>query len=83
MFLGIKAIAKALLVLAVSFFVLLGVTKTESRRLQQFGRIIAIGLFLVAILSIVCTLYLGIIYGGSPKYMPFKKMHYKMMMPGR
>jgi hypothetical protein len=72
--LGIMAMAKALLTLAVSFFVLLGVTKTDSKGLQQFGRIVGAGLFILAIFSLAISLYAGLKWGYQGKTMPYKKM---------
>ena len=80
-FLGIFPISHALFILAVSFFVLLGATKAESRVLKEFGRLIAIALWIVAIYLIAITIYLGFTYGsGVDRYMPYAKMH-KFMMP--
>ena len=77
--LGIGPIVKGLFMLAVSFFVLLGVTKTDSRGLQQFGRIIAASLFIIAIFSMVATTLLGFKCSGPGK-MQYKDMYKKMMM---
>jgi len=56
---GMFPIVKALLLLVVSFFVLIGVTKADSKRLKQFGRILAVALWLVSVCVITCSLFSG------------------------
>ena len=64
--LGLHLLAKAVLVFAVSFFVLLGVNKTESKGLKQFGRIIAFAMWVIAVVTIVSVVYCSIMSVACP-----------------
>lgn len=85
MLFGLSPVVKALFMLVVSFFVLFAVAKTESKRLRQFGRIIAITLCIIAAYVIIMALYSSVM--GKPclykskfhRYMPYEKMHHGMM----
>jgi cell division protein FtsW (lipid II flippase) len=50
-------VEKVMLALVVSFFVLIGVTRTDSKNLKTFGRILAITLCLIAILATIFLIY--------------------------
>lgn len=63
MILGVFPLVVAVLLLVVSFFVLVVVTKTESKSLQSFGRILAITLCIFATISIITTIYLSLTLG--------------------
>lgn len=85
MLFGLFPIVKALFILALSFFILFVVSKTESKGLKQFGRIIAIALCIIATYVIIMALYSSAT-GKSCLYksrfyrdMPYKKMHHGMM----
>lgn len=82
---GLFPVVKALLMLIVSFFVLFAVSRTESKRLKQFGRILAVTLCIIAAYLIIIALYLSVTgkslsYKSMPyRYMPYKRMHHGMM----
>ena len=50
-------IIQAVIALVISFFVLLGVSKTDSIGLRTFGRILAFTLWVIAVYLIVFALY--------------------------
>ena len=66
-YLGMGMLLKVLFVYAVSFFVLLGVTKTESGGLKQLGRIVAMGLCIIATYIVIVTVYCSVASMVSPK----------------
>jgi len=70
---GILPIVKALMLLVVSFFVLLGVTKTDSKNLKQFGRILAIILMTISAYVFIASFAVDLL----GKQCPF---NYKMQM---
>lgn len=71
-------IIKAVLLLVVSFFVLVGVTKTESKNLKTFGRILAITLWIISAVSIIFSIYLSNTTSRLPRMHKYHPMH-KMM----
>ena len=67
----------AMLLLVLSFFVLVGVSKTDSKTLKSFGRILTVILWAIAACLIAVTLYLN--YSGAKgKTLRYKLMPYKM-----
>ena len=62
---GLYKIIKALGLLVVAFFVLLGASKTNSKGLKQFGKFLAIALSAVGAILIVCAVYSSLT--GSPR----------------
>ncbi len=85
--LGYAMLMKAIGLVVVSFFVLLGASKADSSKLQKFGRILAFTLWLLAICSVVSALFSTLAeakyekYMISPKYKTSKRMykqHFKM-----
>lgn len=52
-------VEKVMLLLVVSFFVLVGVTKTDSKNLKTFGRILAMTFWIIAICATICLVYSG------------------------
>jgi len=84
MLFGLFPVVKALVMLTVSFFVLFVVSKTESKALKQFGRILAVTFCIIAAYLIITALYLSVT--GKPcsyKSMPYKYMPHKQMYRGR
>jgi len=81
---GLYKIIKALVLLVVAFFVLLGASKTNSKGLKQFGKFLAIALSAVAAILIVCAVYSNLTGSKSKcrKSMP-KMMYHKKMMQKR
>lgn len=77
-FCGLFAIMKTLLLLIVSFFILVAVSKVESQKLKKFGRILAIVLWVIAGCVIVCTFYLSVT-GNYRSFAPHSFHKYKMM----
>ncbi|UCC95584.1 MAG: hypothetical protein JSW40_02245 [Candidatus Omnitrophota bacterium] len=78
---GLIPVMKALFMVVTSFFVLFCVTKTESKGLKQFGRIIAFTLWIIAAYLIILGLYARITgipckHGG----LSFRKMHHGKMI---
>jgi FtsH-binding integral membrane protein len=75
-------IVKALCMLTVSFFILFAVSKTESKGLQQFGRIIAVTFWVMAIALVILSFYASLTgqshLCGKDKGMFYKKMHHGM-----
>ncbi len=55
-------IIKSLHLLTLSFFILFAATKTDSDRLKQFARILAITIIIVATALILFSIYLNLIY---------------------
>jgi len=55
-------IVKVLHLLSLSFFVLFAAAKTDSVKLQKFGRIIAATLCIVAAALLFLSIYLNLIY---------------------
>ncbi|MDD3296672.1 MAG: hypothetical protein PHU64_04845 [Candidatus Omnitrophica bacterium] len=77
---GVFMLIKVIFMLVVSFFVLFAVSKTDSRGLQQFGRILAFSIWIIAIYILAVNLYArGIrnVHYGS------KAVRYGKKMSGR
>jgi len=70
---GFTPIVNALFLLTVSFFVLLAASRSESRGLKQFGRIIAVAFWIIAASIVVGTVYLSLTDDFSP-YKPRIKL---------
>ncbi len=60
---GLMPIVQAVLLSVVSFFVLVAVTKTESKNLQKFGRLLACALWTIAVVMVVSTFF----FSGTSK----------------
>lgn len=71
------SIIPATVFLTVSFFVLFAVQKTETQGLKQFGRIVAVLLWI----SSAAVLSMGIFVLTTGRH-PLFSMHHKMMMGG-
>ncbi len=76
------SLVPAMMLLTVSFFVLVAVSKIQSKALRNFGKIIAVVLCIFAGLSIIASIYLGItgkFRKGSWKspFMPHWQYHLK------
>lgn len=84
MVLNLFPAGKIMIMLTVSFFVLIAAAKTDSRRLKQFGRIIAMSLWIIA-----AAIYLDATYSNLTgketcsfdKSMFSNKMHHHKKMP--
>ena len=50
----------ATIFLTISFFVLLGSEKTESTGLKTFGKVVTVLLWCIAVLVIICGIYMGV-----------------------
>lgn len=57
---GLFCLTPAVLLLAISFFVLFAVSKTDSRTLKKFGATIAVLLWILAGLLLILSVYFGI-----------------------
>jgi len=78
-YLGILPFFQAIMLLAFSFFVLFAASKTESKNLKSFGRIIAASFWVIACAVIIISIYLnvtGLYLLGAPR-LPFK--YHRMM----
>ena len=69
-------IVKAVLLIVVSFFVLLGVSKAESKNLKTLGRMLAITLWIISASAIICSIFSGY----ADKYPKLNKYHHKYKM---
>jgi len=79
---AIFPIIKGVLLLVVSFFVLIGVTKVGSQRIKKFGRILAIVLWILSACMMICSVYLSACgKSSSQKYLKYHK--YNSMMKCR
>jgi len=74
-------LAKAFLLVVVSFFTLLGASKAESKGLKKFGNLLATAMWAIATVIVATTVYSmvtgkGCLYSKGSPY----KSHYKKMM---
>lgn len=58
--LGLMSIAKAIAMLTLSFFILFAVSKTESKGLKQFGRILVVTLCIISVYIVTLTVYFNL-----------------------
>lgn len=70
-------LVEGIFLVIVSFFVLLGVSKTDSKKLAAFGRMITLTLWLLAVCSVVGALFYSISENKYGKYeiKPRKKIN--------
>lgn len=69
---GMLPITKAVMLVVVSFFVLLGVTKADSKNLKKFGRLIACALWTIAVFMVLSS-FCPSNMGGMGKRCPLDK----------
>ncbi len=74
---GLFMAAKILFLLVVSFFILLSITKIKSKKLQQFGRLLAVSIWILSAFMVLNLLTVTLYDGGckKSKKMGYKKMH--------
>ncbi|MFA7677016.1 MAG: hypothetical protein WCY34_02480 [Candidatus Omnitrophota bacterium] len=77
---GVFALIKVVFMLVVSFFVLFAVSKTDSKGLRQFGRILAFSIWVIAVYALAVNLYVG---GARYAYHGRKSVKYGKKMPGK
>ena len=74
---GLFLVAIIVFMLVVSFFILITVTKIKSKKLQQFGKLLAVSIWILSAFMIFDLLVMTM-YDGSCKKsqkMGYKKMH--------
>ncbi len=74
-------LAKAFVLIVVSFFTLLGASKADSKGLKKFGNLLAVAMWAVAAVILASTVYTMVtgkscLYSKGSRY----KSHYKKMM---
>ena len=57
-FSGMFLIFQAVIILVISFFVLLGTSRANSKGLRQFGRILAFTLWMLAVYLFILSVYM-------------------------
>jgi hypothetical protein len=67
---GLFSLTPAIMLLAVSFFVMFAASKTDSKALKTFGTTIAVLLWIIAGLMLILSLYIGI--SGKSGIFPFE-----------